>query len=401
MAEISDGRRALLHRLYYDEKFLVGYEKLYVIAQAFPNPPTRRAVADWLKDQKVHQLHLKPKRTSGIKPVLVDKPNSVYQMDLIDMGDQRDRQFRYILGLIDCFTRYAYALPLVNKEMATVSKAFEKLFFQYDLYMRVLQTDNGAEFKADLESFLEGHSIKHLTGIAGRPESQGIIERWNGTIKSMMYKNMMVTGSKRWTDDLQELVRVYNDTPHDTLDGVSPSDVNDENRQALADMIRARAAKSNVLDQDDLEVGDTVRIKIFKGVLEKASTPNWSEALYTVSRVVRSKKPFVRLRYTIVDDNDVKFKNNYPRNDLQKITATETRYGRLRHRKADNGNAAAPRTSAPAHTMSLRARAPRAEPKPTQQRRTPAEVQKEKDQQIAEQTAGKLATKAVYKFKPL
>src|SRR3546814_6448538 len=50
--------------------------------------PTQVQVNAWLKEQKVHQLFHKQKRSNNIKPIIASKPNSIYQMDLVDMGEQ-------------------------------------------------------------------------------------------------------------------------------------------------------------------------------------------------------------------------------------------------------------------------------------------------------------------------
>jgi transposase InsO family protein len=51
---------------------------------------------------------------------------------------------------------------------------------------RLLQTDNGSEFIAGpFQALLRKYQVKHITGLAGRAFSQGSIERWNGTIKSI------------------------------------------------------------------------------------------------------------------------------------------------------------------------------------------------------------------------
>ena len=125
-------------------------------------------------------------------------------MDLIDMGDYQDRQWRYILTVIDAFSRKAYARPITDKTADKVSEAFQKIYRDEDLNtMQVMQSDNGGEFKGVLDGFLEGRNITHLKGIPRRPQSQGIVERFNGTLKTLLFQNMLATRSKQWANDLQ------------------------------------------------------------------------------------------------------------------------------------------------------------------------------------------------------
>jgi hypothetical protein len=86
----------------------------------------------------------------------------------------------------------------------------------------------------------------------------------------------------------------------------------------VAQRIEVRAGKSGLKDQDILAVGDRVRLRIFKGPLEKASTINWSDDFYEVTRVKRSRKPYVRISYRIQDEDGRELKNAYNGVDLQK-----------------------------------------------------------------------------------
>ena len=48
--------------------------------------------------------------------------------------------------------------------------------------------------------------VKHITGLAGRAFSQGSIERWNGTVKSIIGRLWTARKDKRWVADLPQLV---------------------------------------------------------------------------------------------------------------------------------------------------------------------------------------------------
>ena len=318
MSTATPYQAALLKRLYYDERMLFGRDKLFKIAQAFPRAPSQRVVMEWLREQEVHQLHLNPKTSTAIRSILLKEPSRVYQADLIDMGDSKDRQWRYILTMIDAFSRKAYATPLTEKTSEKTAAGLKKLYDQTPRRkMRLMQTDNGGEFKQEFHQFLMDKNVRHITGIAGRPQSQGIVERFNGTIKTLIYQNMLVTRSKRWSDELDLLLKAYNATVHRTTEE-APIDVDAENEDVVAQRIETRAGKSGLKDQDNLEVGDRVRLRIFKGPLEKASTINWSDEFYTVVRVKRSRKPYVRISYRIEDEDGRELKNSYNGVDLQK-----------------------------------------------------------------------------------
>jgi IS30 family transposase len=320
---LSEQQENLLKDWFYTKKNYVGRDKLFQLIKDEPNRPTRAQVQQWLNNQKVHQLHLIPKKSTTIKPIIVTKPGLNIQIDLIDMGEHAYNDWRYIFTMIDSFSRKAYAEPLKSKDAQTVNNAYFKIANQHDIKPKIVMSDNGSEFMSILNKKLEEDGIKHWTGTPGRPQSQGIIERFNGTLKKYIEQGITATNNKNWVSQLQTYMDNYNNTPRRTTE-TAPNDINEINRQEIADKIRARANKHNIADKLDLNIGDKVRKKIFKGKLDKYSKPNWSDELHTVSRIIKAKKPYIRTRYEIDDirSGDPLY-NNYARNDLLKVEKVE------------------------------------------------------------------------------
>ena len=90
---------------------------------------------------------------------------SQLQIDLVDMRSQEvnidGRRFRYILSLMDIFSRFHWLIPLERKLSSHVAPALEKIFSEHGPPDR-LQSDNGGEFKKEVvkvfqfRSFLNG-----------------------------------------------------------------------------------------------------------------------------------------------------------------------------------------------------------------------------------------------------
>lgn len=320
---LTTEQQDLLKDWFYTKKNYVGRDRLFELIKDEPNRPTRRQVQKWLNDQQVHQIHLIPKRSTTIKPILTSKPGFNIQIDLVDMGENADGAFRYIFTMIDSFSRKAYAKPLKDKEASTVSDAYFELAEENDIKPKIVMSDNGSEFMSILNKKLEEQGIKHWTGIPGRPQSQGIIERFNGTLKRYIQQGISATKNKNWVRWLPTYLNNYNNTQNRTIDK-APNEVDDLNKEVVAQKLRDRANKMNVADKNDVKIGDKVRKKIFKGKLDKYSKPNWSDELHTVSRVIKSKKPYIRTRYEIDDirKGDPLY-NNYGRADILKVTKVE------------------------------------------------------------------------------
>jgi len=87
--------------------------------------------------------------------------NGHWQADLIDFQKYNERGFKWILTVVDVFSKYLWALPLKNKSAEEVKEAFSCIFKERRLI--VLQTDNGKEFRNTvLADYLRLWGIKQV-----------------------------------------------------------------------------------------------------------------------------------------------------------------------------------------------------------------------------------------------
>lgn len=325
MKELNSYQKKLLEDVYYGQKNYVGRDKLYSLIKKYEGHPGQLQVAAWLADQEVNQVHMKPKKSSAIGPILPKKPNVWYQADLIDMGENAAFNKRYIFTLIDSFTKQAFARALKTKKEATILKAFDSLMEQLKKEgkrIRVLQTDNGSEFiDNEFQRYLEENGIRHVTGIAGRPQGQGIIERFNGVLKNYIMKDITATGKNNWPKNLQQYLDNYNNTYHSIIK-TTPNQA-EEKFKEVKNNIEKYAVRHKLVTTKNLKVGDRVRVKIFKGKLDKYSTPNFSKTIFKIYKVIRSSKPFVQTKYKLINQDGQVTKNFYMANDLLKIVQVQ------------------------------------------------------------------------------
>ena len=93
---------------------------------------------------------------------------------------------RYLLTIMCTATRFPEAIPLRRITASAISKALIKFFAVFGL-PRVIQTDQGSNFMSRVFSqVLQQLSIEHQTSSACHPESQGALERFHQTLKSML-----------------------------------------------------------------------------------------------------------------------------------------------------------------------------------------------------------------------
>jgi transposase InsO family protein len=316
--------------VYYGSRRVVAREQLHdVLARLYADPRaaaasrdrlfehtsrdfvgiSRRAIMDWLRNQEVWQLRQPAFAPTIRQPIVSTRPFQRMQADLVDMrawNPGLNNGTQYLLTVIDTFTKHAWAVPLPNKEGATVALALdEKVLAQADHAPTVLQTDRGSEFvSAEFQAVLSRYGVKHVLSRPYTPQSQGQIERWHGTLKSMLRTHMAhFKGSRRWVDVLPLVLEGYNSSRHRST-GFAPNDLvvawrerdseaAKEKLMKAAERIRRCAERSMTRQKgrqprgQPLRVGDHVRVKIHDDDTSRFGRhdPVWSERVFRITGV--------------------------------------------------------------------------------------------------------------------
>jgi len=88
-----------------------------------------------------------------------------------------------------------------------------------------LYTDNGSGFTSKIMAeYLSSHGIRHIFGTPYHPQGRGKIERFNRRIKESLYL-VIYCSPEELKKAVDEAIKTYNTTPHESLDNVSPNDV--------------------------------------------------------------------------------------------------------------------------------------------------------------------------------
>ncbi|CAM5173343.1 unnamed protein product [Eretmochelys imbricata] len=127
---------------------------------------------------------------------------------------------KYILVVVDFATRYPEAVPLASIEADTVADALLTIFSRVGFPKEVL-TDQGSNFmSALLRCLWEKCGVRHNWASAYHPQSNGLVERFNGTLK-MMLKTFMNQHPQDWDKYLPHQLFAYREVPQEST-GFSP-----------------------------------------------------------------------------------------------------------------------------------------------------------------------------------
>src|SRR3984885_3900218 len=195
-------------------------------------------------------------------------------------------------------------------------EAFSKVFL--DRQPTHLQADKGTEFlNRNFQALLRKNGIAFYTS-ENEDIKASVVERFNRTIKTKMWKYFTHTNTHRYVDVLQDLVHSYNNTFHRSI-GMTPNQVSAEDE----DFIRNRLYGEKKSRAKWLySVGDKVRISKARIAFKKGYLPNWTDEIF----MVVARIPSDPITYELKDLNGQAVKGKFYEPELQKIVKEDDVY---------------------------------------------------------------------------
>ena len=152
----------------------------------------------------------------GDMPV-IDTPFQRVAIDIVGpINPKTERGNRFILTLVDYATRYPEAIALPSIETTRVAEAMVDVFSRVGLPTEIL-TDQGSQFTSELMKEISRLlSIRQLTTTPYHPSCNGLVERFNGTLK-LMLRRLCSEKPRDWDRYLAPLLFAYRETPQSSL----------------------------------------------------------------------------------------------------------------------------------------------------------------------------------------
>lgn len=174
--------------------------------------------------------------------------HDLWQIDLLHFKQYArfNNNITFILTVIDCFSKYAWAVPVKTKNANDVTNAMNKIFQQSGRVPKNIQSDRGLEFyNSKFQELMKKYNINHYSTYSSIKAS--IVERFNRTLLGRIYKHFHYNGTYKYLNTLPKIVDEYNNTIHSTIK-MKPSEVNKRNeKNILLKQKRAAAAEGGKL----------------------------------------------------------------------------------------------------------------------------------------------------------
>ena len=246
--------------------------------------------------------------------------DETWSADLIDKSSlsKYNNNCKFMLTVIDIFTKYAWAIPLKNKSGLSITNDFKIVLSEHPQVgseprkPENLWVDRGSEFyNKTFKSLLnENGTGKAASGIELYSTYSDLkvvfIERFNRTLLHIINKPMFINGDGNWVNILNDAVVTDNNNNHST-NNMTPVDASNN-----PDKVKYTFSFKNI--KPKLKVGDYVRNVDKRNIFSKGYTSVWNRELFKVNEVLKTQPP----TYKIGDINGEIIEGKYYEQELLK-----------------------------------------------------------------------------------
>ena len=291
----------ILENIWYNPSHPASYSTASTLWKAVKKSIPLSTIKHWLTKQTAYTLHRPVKRRFPRNFYFVHNIDDQWQADLNDMQSLRNHNkgYRYILTVIDIFSRHAWAVPVKNKTGVCIKKAFHQIFKQSKRKPLQLQTDKGREFTNSIvQEYLKKQNVIYFT--TKNPDIKAsIVERFNRTLKERMWKYFTKQRTSCYVNVLPKLLKAYNHKIHSSIK-MAPADVTPEKVLKVWHNMYDKKLKSDSSPLLSLKmpfkIGDTVRITKTKKRFDKGYMENWTREIFVVERILKRNPQVYELK---------------------------------------------------------------------------------------------------------
>ena len=278
-------------------------------------------IKKWMHGLDAYTIHKQAKNPSPRNPTFAYYKRYQFQIDLIELPklSESNNQIRYLLTAIDIFTRYAFVEPLKNKTASVFLGGLKAIMKRAKQMPQKILADRGSEIKNHLmKQFCKNNKITllHSDNFVHAP----FVERFNRTLKNLMYKYMTSQETDRFIDVLPALVKTYNNREHRMI-GMSPAEAE---KPKNAPKIRSEQEKHYVKierKQPTFKKGQTVRISKMKGHFDKGYDEQFLEEIFKIKRVC-TRLPIPTYELQTLDEDET-IEGNFYGSELTLVKAPD------------------------------------------------------------------------------
>jgi hypothetical protein len=306
-----------------------GIENFIVSVESYLPGVKKKDIRDHLSQNTYLQKHRVQKNPIMFRHFYSPGPNIYHQADVLHLYTTQSG-YKYILFVIDIYSRYLQVEPLKVETSATVIDAFNDIYKRdkFFTFPKHLEIDNGPSVSSkEFTSFMYNKGTGLIYQTPGEKKFLSIVNAAHKTISKRLYQWMEIKDSHNWDEILDAAVKKYNMEAHNfTTAKIKPL------------LVQSGQTKPEYKDFSTLKIpmepkyrlGDKVRLFSRKegtpkeGTKRRATDETFSNEIHTIvgvregrpGDIGRSPEPVV---YSIQDDVAGTIINNVYEPELTRI----------------------------------------------------------------------------------
>ena len=207
-------------------------------------------------------------------------------LDLKDYGPENNRGYRYVLVVINNFSKFGWTIPLKNKNAQTIKDSFGNILISSKRKPNLIESDRGKEFN---NNFFQDFQNKSKIKLFSRNSSYGAVfaEKFNRTIRDLLERPVFENGDGIWIDNLSTITKQYNNRIHSS-NKLTPIQASLNKNEGYVYKISKDKLKKIT---PKFQINDLVRTGDLKKTFSKSDTTNWSYKLYEITEIINDTLP--------------------------------------------------------------------------------------------------------------
>ena len=188
----------------------------------------------------------------------------------IQLRSKFNKGFRFLLCVIDSFSKCAWVVPLKDNKGVSIVNAFQRILKKSNRKPNKIGVDKSSEFcNNSFKKWLQNNDMQMYSTYN---EGKSVIaERFIRKLRNKIYKHMNSISTNLYIDKLDDIVNEYNNTYHRTIK-MKPIDVKDNTYINI---------DKEVNDRNPIfKVADHGRISKYIKIFPKGYTKNWFEEIF-------------------------------------------------------------------------------------------------------------------------
>ena len=166
-------------------------------------------------------------------------PFNRLQLDIfvLQKYESSNNGYAYILCIIDIFSRKVWAYPLKTKGLSDTTPAIKKFFSSSGIHefnkrvLCIIMSDSDSAFKGsgrdydqNFQKVLSDNNAVLEPVKLNDHHALGIIDVFAKILKRIISKEFLDNKNTKWINVLPGIIERYNNTPHSSLDDITPND---------------------------------------------------------------------------------------------------------------------------------------------------------------------------------